>query len=94
MAADKSDKPLNVRDQQDVERAQEAQRALDNAAQAEGFMRSSLAGNAKRATRKLTGDQASDEDQIEKWAKRTGRALGALFAIFLIVYLFTTYVMQ
>ena len=57
---------------------------------AEALPRSNLAHIAKLMTGESV-QETPDADKIEIWARRTGRLLGIVFAIFLIVYLIRTF---
>ncbi|WP_417677594.1 hypothetical protein [Roseibium sp.] len=81
------------RDRQEAKR-EEALRAIDRAdAESETITGSTLARMAKRAQHHMAGADADETDRIEVWGTRIGRTAGLLFAIGLVIYLITTYLL-
>lgn len=77
---------------EEAKRERQARHALNNAAQGEGFLRSSLATEASRARDHMMAGEADPKDPIEIWAKRTGRFISLALLIGLAIYLVMTYV--
>ncbi|EFO32641.1 conserved hypothetical protein [Roseibium sp. TrichSKD4] len=74
------------------EKRQDALRALDRVqAESETIGTSSFARMADRAQKHLSAADKDEEDPIEVWGTRIGRAAGVIFAIGLVIYLFVTY---
>lgn len=81
------------RDRQE-EKREEALRAIDRATvESETITGSTLARMAQRAQDHLAGADADETDRIEVWGRRIGRTAGFLFAIGLVIYLVTTYLL-
>ncbi len=72
--------------------AAEARKDLERIGdQSEVVGTSSFARTANRARDHFAGADASQDDAIEVWGRRTGRALSVVFVIFLIWWLAKTY---
>ena len=74
--------------------ADEALRDLDRlTSQGEVIGTSAMVRAARKAGDHLTGADAPKDDPIEVWGTRIGRGLGAVFFVFLVVYLVYTYIL-
>ncbi len=72
--------------------AAEARRDLERIGdQSEVIGTSSFARAANRARDHFTGADARQDDAIEVWGRRVGRALSVIFVLFLIWWLAKTY---
>ena len=81
------------RDEKEHARRREAEEALSRVANdSETIGSSSLARVAERARAHMAAEDAADEDAIEIWGRRIGRALSVAGVISLTMYLVLTYV--
>jgi len=71
---------------------QEALQALDRVeAESETIAGSTFVRMADRAKKHMSASDKDEDDEIEVWGTRIGRALGLVFAIGLAIYLAITY---
>lgn len=74
------------------EQREEALKALDRVqAESETIVGSTFVRMADRAKDHLSAADKDEDDQIEVWGTRIGRAAGVIFAIGLVIYLAVTY---
>jgi tetrahydromethanopterin S-methyltransferase subunit G len=73
----------------------ESKRILERVAQeSETVGTSSTKRVAERVKGHLSADDINQNEWAELWGTRIGRTLGALFVVFLIIYLVRTYVLH
>lgn len=74
------------------EQREEALKALDRVqAESETIVGSTFVRMADRAKDHLSAADKDEDDQIEVWGTRIGRAAGVIFAVGLVIYLAVTY---
>ncbi len=84
---------MSRRDEMDRARVEEAKRALARAEHdSEEIGRSLFVRAADRARDHFAAADKDENDRIEVWGSRIGRALGLAFAIALVIYLYVTHV--
>jgi len=70
----------------------ESKRILERVEQeSETVGTSSVKRVAERVKGHLSAEDTDENEWVELWGKRIGRTLGAIFVIFLIIYLLRTY---
>lgn len=73
----------------------ESKRILERVAQESEIVgTSSVKRVAERVKGHLSAQDADENEWAELWGKRIGRALGAVFAVVLLVYLIKTYILH
>ena len=93
MAGDENEKTEKPRDRNEAA-SQEALRDLERlTSQGEVIGTSAMVRAAKKAGDHLKGSDAQQDDPIEVWGTRIGRGLGAVFFVFLVIYLLFTYIL-
>ncbi len=93
MTGDDNGKGERPRDRNEAA-AEEALRDLERlTAQGEVVGTSAMVRAAKKAGDHLKGADARQDDPIEVWGTRIGRGLGAVFFVFLVIYLVFTYIL-
>ena len=82
------------REHHDEARRREAEEALARVAdQSETIGTSSLARVAERARAHLAAEDAAEDDAVEIWGRRIGRAISVIGTVVLAAYLIITYVL-
>lgn len=79
----------------DQQTADKAKRDLDRvSAESDTLGTSAMARMAKKTSDRFSAADVDQDDKIEVWGTRIGRGAGLIFAIFLAIYLFYTYVLN
>lgn len=91
---DEDDEPGKKPVDRNAAAADEALRDLERlTSQGEVIGTSAMVRAARKAGDHLKGTDAPQHDPIEVWGTRIGRGLGAVFFVFLVVYLVFTYIL-
>lgn len=83
---------MNKKLEEQEKKQQEALRAIDRVqAESETIVGSTFVRMADRAQKHMSAADKNADDPVEIWGTRIGRAAGLIFAVGLVIYLFTSY---